>query len=272
MKKLTLLLIFSLIIAVIPFAVTAENDYDVTTKVSGELVEGEDIYKLSVSLVDIKDETGVAFLEYGIKFDPAVLQLQKADVKVPDIWKEHIDTEMAEDLSRQLNDGEFGWVWVMSQVGYGIKEDGQLALNLEFKVLDSAKTDINVSSLMVTNDNMEEISANSVTLTVDTNKVGSEEINSEASAIKPDYSTPTVSIEPIESETDTVSFDITDDSNIELKPIVPSTSSKADASASDSSADESGNGNTVLIVILSVVGVLAVAACIFVLIRRRSTK
>ena len=70
MKKLTLLLIFSLIIAVIPFAVTAENDYDVTTKVSGELVEDEDIYKLSVSLVDIKDETGVAFLEYGIKFVP----------------------------------------------------------------------------------------------------------------------------------------------------------------------------------------------------------
>lgn len=269
MKKLTFLLVITILIAAIPFVVFAESGYDVTTKVNGELIKDESIYKLNITLNNIKDKSGIALIEYDIKFDPAVFQLTKSDVKVPDIWKEHIETEMAENLSRQVGDGEYNWLWIMAFEGYGIKEDGQFALDLEFKVLKEAETEISVSAVDLINDNMEPISANSVAVKINTSSAGSEEIDSDVPPIPPEYSVPLIPSEPAteSSETDN------SDSIIELNPIVSSAESvsSADNSENDSSSGNKDNGNVTLIVILSIIGAAAVAVCVFVLVKRKGS-
>lgn len=264
MKKLAFLLILSILVATVPFAAFAENNYMVTTKVEGELTKDDNVYKLHVSLNDIKDETGVALAEYVIKFDPEVIQLTNADVKVPDIWKDHIDSEMAENMSRKLNDGEYSWLWVMALEGYGIKEDGQLALDLDFSVLKETETEISVSVVTVLNDELEEISANSVSVKVNTGSAGSEQIDSEASPVEPDYSTPIVPDDPLPDDSETESRD-----SISLNP--PVASATENNSIDSSASDNSDNSNVTLIVILSIIGVVAAAACAFVLIKRRGS-
>lgn len=257
MKKLTFLLILSILLTTVSFSVFADNDYTVKTNVKSELIKDENIYKLSVYLTDIKDETGLAIIDYCIKYDPSVFKLKKADSVTPDLWKDHIDSEMAENLSNHSS-GEYRWAWVMSLIGNGIKEDNQLVLNMEFEVLSESDTVVNVSAIAVANDNLKVVSANSVAIKINT-EAGSEQIDPDAPAVKPSSSLTSNSY---------VSGSEGEDANNELQP---SDNSPAQFFHTDNpSSDNLQGGNTALIVILSLIGVLAAATCIFVLMKKRS--
>ena len=195
MKKFLILLLsltFALSLS-IPALADDAMDLECTYSVTND---GKIVVKASV--VNITDSTGIAVFEYAIKYDTAALTLNDAKVNMPDSWKPLVDSEMAEDWSRPV---EGGYVWSIMNIvpGNGVKENGQIFIELTFTPKGTASTNIEFIKVGLGNDELVEIEGPNKTLTV-----SSDSNNSDAP----------VSSEAVESSTTTESGNAVESSEI----------------------------------------------------------
>ena len=85
----------------------AENDAELV--VTGDFDKDTKILTVHASVNNIKPEYGVIIVEYHINYDKSDLALMEAKVNMPDLWKPHVESQNAEDLSRRVADGKYSW-------------------------------------------------------------------------------------------------------------------------------------------------------------------
>ena len=131
----------------------------------GYSIKNDNKVTIKIAVVDIKDSTGVAIVDYLIKYDDSVLRLDSGMVNLPKQWEPFTKDEMAENLSQAITGG-YRWSVVNCMPGYGIKADNELHITLEFTRLENVETDIEVIYKCVANDEVVEIYGPDKTITV----------------------------------------------------------------------------------------------------------
>lgn len=215
MKKL--LIVFFVAVLIFSSFITvsaAENDADLV--VTGDFNKDTKILTVHASVNNIKPEYGIIIVEYHINYDKNELALMEANVNMPDLWKPHVESQNAENLSRRVADGKYSWSIVMAKVKLGIKEDEQLTIDLKFKVKQETDISVRFDRIVVATEvpfkyngktmyEPTEISVNDATLefdsrtsngndvSVDNNDVSKEPVNPPTNNTTSQPSTPTTS-------------------------------------------------------------------------------
>ncbi|MBE6691787.1 MAG: hypothetical protein E7586_00445 [Ruminococcaceae bacterium] len=236
MKKLFVLLLALVFATSLSIPALAENDFDLVCTQS-YTDDGKVIVKASVT--DIMDETGIVLLEYHIKYDESLLRLDVFDVNIPESWEPFFENEMAEDNSTPIKDGLIWWV-LNAEVGYGIKEDDELAIELQFTFLSDEPADIEFNYKSVGNDYLEYMSGPNRSVHVepmDSDKP-IEDLPSEDESSKVESSNVESSVE---SETDSTDAESSEAESSSIESDVESGESSVVDSEVESSEVESSN-------------------------------
>lgn len=134
--------------------VSAETGWTAVFKVeqtAAESAEGNVSVRVSVS--GITSETGIICAIYKLHYDPKCLELTSWKNGTPSNWDfSESSTLCAEDWSQVINeDGETYFYYTLLNVAAqdGVKNDGVLYTDLQFKVLDSSadSTDIKITDI-----------------------------------------------------------------------------------------------------------------------------
>ncbi len=181
----TILLVLSSLFAV---CACAEGDaaasepekYGVAIAVStdaGSLKIG-DTFNVTATVTEVNDPSGLAVLEYFILYDKDLLKLVDTKLEIPDIWSRYIGTDDFTDLSVKLEDddseieesGKAGYKWalVSIKVDNALHDGGKAAVSMKFEVIGNGNAEVEFAPGCNTNDDMKEITANSVTLNLKT--------------------------------------------------------------------------------------------------------
>ncbi len=142
MKKLLLLIsIFTLLFTAFTFSVSA--DYDADLNINYEITNTNDVI-VTAGVTNIKIEGGIYLIGYEITYDPAVFELTSSTVNIPEKWQPLVgDEEGPEtDMSRLIEDGKYYWCTYIFKENYGITDDNQLTVTLQFKPLTKNYGDI----------------------------------------------------------------------------------------------------------------------------------
>ncbi len=139
MKKLACVIITAILL-MIPLTVNAESNVDVSLVVDYEY-DNETI-KITGKFVDIKLEEGIILADYCINYDQNILKLVEHRTIFPKDWEQYVDNEMVEGLFYIGEDEKFHWSAFTIPLGIGCKEDNELGLYLEFKVLNQTDTTV----------------------------------------------------------------------------------------------------------------------------------
>ena len=118
------------------------------------------------SIIDIMDPNGLCDIEYEVKFDSTKLEFVYAEVNMPKQWKQFQKDEYAEDLSYKKDENTFIWCVLNTVEGYGVKENDEFYIKIEFKPLTNEEANVDFNCHLVVNDKVEEISGTSQTLVV----------------------------------------------------------------------------------------------------------
>ena len=189
MKKLIALITVLLVLtSLFAFAANAEgetvgatdntDEYGVTIAVSAETgkLKAGDTFSVTATVTDIKDETGLAVLEYMITYDKAILELVDTEFKLPDFWEQYLGTDDFENLSTRLEDdnseiagtGKSAYMWSLVSIKEknALHEGGKTSITLKFKVIEDGTASVEFIPGTVTNDDLIEIGANKVTVSI----------------------------------------------------------------------------------------------------------
>lgn len=251
-------------ILIFSFSASAAGDSSASLSVTETYDSLEVGSKITVKaeLCDINSDAGIACIEYNILFDNNVFKLDSYNVNFPTLWRDDIETEMAESLS-VAGDGVFKWAIVNAEIGKGVKEDGELFVELVFEILDtsSAETDIYFNCVAVTDDMLDSVDCDSYVMNLSL-EGGSVDVEASDENYSTDYSIPSAST-PESQVSDVVS-----DANI---------SQNSDAASENTqTVSDSENNNSILgmsvglfAVIASAVLVAAIAAVVLIVKKRR---
>ncbi len=244
----SILIAFLLILSVAASAGTA------SLKVSG--VYGGETIIVHAELCDIDSPVGIACIEYNILYDRNLLKLDAYNVNFPDAWREDVDSEMAENLS-VAGDGIFKWAMVNAEIEKGVKEDGQLFVDLTFSILDSTVTDFDIvfNCVAVTDDMLETIDCDSYTLHIHMDGTDTSVENSDSN-FSTDFSVPTQS-----APNGSVSQSYSDPANSNTDNSAATDSDNTDA---DNSSLIFGIKSSVFVIIFASIAVVAVVVAILV--------
>ncbi len=238
-------------------SVVASDKYDATVKVDYSYDEESGIMTVTASVCEIKDPKGLALIEYDIKYDGDVLELQSSDVNMPDAWKRFVDSGMAEDLShKRKNEDCFRWSMGIISNGYGVTKNDELKVTLKFKILDKKDTQVELVCINLGNDDLEEVSGNSavVKLIMADDETLSIEVSEDFSV--PDM-TPSVS-DP--NGNDQSTSDSTNE-NAELNEV-------SNESSSQSNAEDDDTMLYTVIALCAVVGIGVIVGIVIVIVRK----
>jgi len=148
MRKFSVILALFLILSLVPLTASADEK-DASLSVSSRTTESGNIF-IFASINDIKSSGGISYLDYIIEYDPSVLELKNALVNMPDTWGSN-----AEDWSGSIAAGEYSWSVFNIDVGYPVKEDNQLFIELEFiPLLDNAVSSIKFECIDIYGDDL----------------------------------------------------------------------------------------------------------------------
>ncbi len=148
MKKL-LIYFFVAVLIFSSFTTVSAKEYDAQLVVTGDFNKDTKILTVHASINNIKPEYGIIVVQYQINYDTSDLALMEANVNMPDLWKPHVESQNAEDLSHRISDGKYSWSIVMAKVKLGIKEDEQLTIDLKFKVKKEADISVRFDNIVV---------------------------------------------------------------------------------------------------------------------------
>lgn len=236
-------------------SVAAADDYDATIKVDYSYDEESSVMTVTASVCDIKDPKGLALIEYDIKYDGDVLELQSSNVNMPDAWKQFVDSGMAEDLShKRKNEDCFRWSMGIISNGYGVTKDGELMVTLEFKILEKKDTQVEFVCINLGNDDLDEVRGNSavVTLTMGDDETPNIEVSEDVSIPVETSSNPNGNVhgtsDPINAS------DVNND--------------VSDLSSSETSVEEDNTTLNVVIAVFAAVGIAVIVGLVIVLVRK----
>ncbi len=253
MKKILIIIVAFLVICSFSLNVSAKQK-DASLSVSSRTAESGNIY-IFASINDIKTSGGISYLEYSIKYDPKVLKLKNSMVNIPSTWGSD-----AEDWSKVVSDGEYCWSVFNVALGYAVKEDNQLFIELEFIPLtDNATTDIVFDCIEICGDDLSPLDGKSVTFGIsvakdeddkivvsDTTVTDKDNPNSNNQQNKP-------STDLSDSKTDS-GADVSNGSSNNSYGSDTSNSALNGGSSSDNDGDMDSNAIIIVSVILAVIG------------------
>lgn len=213
---------------------------------------------VKASLVDITDESGIAVIEYKIIYDSSVLTLESVNSNIPNSWLPFVEEEMAEVLSRPIENG-YIWSVVNALPGYGVVDDDELYVELVFSFNKDVSSEIEFICTSVCNDNLKDVRGPDKKIKIlpksdDEPNVSEPDVSStessDVSESAPEFSVPETSdsvessAEPSEPNYDEPTESSVDTSDIEDVTASESASSEIDTPTEELPEEPSGdNGN-----------------------------
>lgn len=235
MKKITLFtLIFTLLFSVFAINAYAENDADLS--IAYEYTNTNDVI-VTAGVTNIKIEGGIYLIGYEITYDPAVFELTSSTVNIPEKWQPLVgDEEGPEtDMSRLIEDGKYYWCTYIFKENYGITEDNQLTVTLQFKPLTNGNCDIKFTCTDISGYDLDITDYSAADKTVNipfkNDNNGDIPVDSNTSNLTP----PDASVDNEESSTQ-------QDSDAES--VVPENNSATDNSVQSSTSDDKETGSS----------------------------
>ena len=236
---------------------------------------GTEHIKVHAEINNITDPTGVVCVDYKIHYDTSVFALESAKINMPEVWKPYADSEMAEILEVN-NPGIYKWSIVNAEVGTGIKENGQLFVDLDFVKKDTEKcnTEIIFECISVNNDRLENMACESKTIYIETSLNKDPVINETTEEI-PDESEESPDTSESDNSNNTsnegslnVSIGTGDDSQIKPgKPIKPEETDTNNVS--DSIGKDNQNSYVWVYIAVGAVALIAVIIIVILVLRKK---
>ena len=276
MKRIISLLIIAILtISCLCLTVSAEKDVDVSLTLDYEY-DNETI-KITGKFYDIKLEEGIILADYCINYDESLLKLVEYRTIYPKDWEMYLDNDMVESFFAIGEDNKFHWSVLTTPVGIGCKEDNELGLYLEFKVLDATDTTIeleyyNILTEIIKNGKVTFASGSGNTATIDINFDKPSEPNIEISDVSIPENNEIV-IPDNDNDENADSNIVNDNSASEQQPVGNISMPKIDQSSDNNNSNDSSDSSINFIVIpLIVVGVIAVILCVFFIVKTKRGK
>lgn len=262
MKRLLMILFAALLFVNLAVVAYATNDADINYTTSYDAQTG--ILTVTANIVDIKDASGITMVEYKILYDPKLLEYVDAKPNMPDHWKPLADAkpEMAEDLSRLKNPGEFWWAIMVFDPDQAVFDDNDLSITMTFKVLKNTDSDIAFNNVCIANGALQRLTGPSTVINIDFDENLSE----------PDIGISDIESSVDESAAENNNSDANSDNNstsIESgntdASLSISVESNEDVDNTSAVTDNENSNNAIIFVIIgiAIVGAIVIAVVIF---------
>lgn len=282
MKKIFVCILAICLIALTSVSVFAEVETVANLNVSYKTNDNGNIV-ITASVVDITVDKGLCIIDYDIKYDASALEFVSATVNMPSKWKQFEESEESEILSGLQEDGVYVWAVLNARIGYGVTEDNEFTINIEFKPLASKSTNVNFECQYVLDDDLGKFMAESKSISVESKSSGSSQVPSEDSDVtsEDDNSEVTDNSEASDIISDN-SDDSQNNSNDVSEDIAEDASKGEDgeaenalsdeAASSDSSENDSNGDNTAVYIIIAAVAVAIVVGVVVVIKSKKGKK
>lgn len=114
-----------------------------------------DTFTIHFSVCDITNPLGISLVEFHVFYDTSALKYVDSKAGEPKAWN-YQDEKYAENwLNNDADKGEFIFAAINPAINQGVKEDGELYLDLTFELLsDIDQSQIDIKNIMFTDDNL----------------------------------------------------------------------------------------------------------------------
>jgi len=152
-RAIVFILLLSVFVSSFAFYAFADNEPDAKLEIKYEFINNGNIL-VTVSVYDITIGDGIYEIGCEIDYNPAELTFLSASANVPEKWVpfENEEDGAGTEFSCLMKDGKYYWHVYTTRVGYGITENDQLSVALEFKPLTSYNASIKATCTDITSE------------------------------------------------------------------------------------------------------------------------